>query len=200
MGAKIGPAPALHDGGPSGAESPRGHRKCPSNRGSWRSRRPGDPQDGCRGRAPGGAARPPRIRDPGGRVGGRTEWGRRATGAKYHEHQLRADRVGVAADRPRPRRNRCLLGVRLLVGDAGAVACAQGDGTPPCPDVELDSIQPGGEQHRGGYRSRHPGAAAVGRETQKPVDGRRAEGNVDGSRKHGKQRSVTKAHEVKQAT
>ena len=78
--------------------------------------------------------------------------------AEHDEHQLRARRGGVAADRAGPGGHRGLDRIRLLVGDARAVARAEGDGTSRAPHAELHPLQPRRGQHR---RRRGPGARGV---------------------------------------
>ena len=90
--------------------------------------------------------------------------------AEHDQHQLRAHRIRVAAHRARSRRHRRVVRVGVLVGHAGTVARAEGDGTSPRPHAQLDPLQPRREQHRSGCRSRDHGAAAAGREAAESDD------------------------------
>ena len=64
-------------------------------------------------------------------------------------------RSRIALDRARPRRRCSLDRIRVLLGNAGALARPARHGIPRAPDAELDSPQPRRRQHRrtGGLRA-----------------------------------------------
>ena len=134
VGAARRPAAAVRHRRPAGAQPAGRHRERGRHRRPRRRRRPG-------------ATRrwPPRRRGSRrcaiGSSSGilaavrrrRAQRRRRPARAEHHEHQLRAGRIGVAADRPRSRGHRRVVGLGLLVGHARAVARAEGDGTARTP-------------------------------------------------------------------
>ena len=98
---------------------------------------------------------------------------RRAARAQHDQHQLRGHRGGVAPDRARPRRDRRVDRVGLLVRHAGTVARAARHGPAHAPHPELDPPQPRRRQHR--RRSRLlPRRAAQGRREAALGDGSEA--------------------------
>ena len=100
------------------------------------------------GAASGRAARSTRGGHPVVGAGHRSQRRRRAARAEHDQHQRRARRSGVVADRPRPRRHRGVVRIGVLVGHARTVARVEGDGLSARPDARLDSLQPRDEQYR----------------------------------------------------
>ena len=122
--------------------------------------------------APLGTARPAGERDSVVGAEHRRERLARGARAQHHQHQLRSHRSRVAADRAGPRRGRGIDGIGVLVGNARAVARAEGDEPVEPSRAELHPVQPGRVEYRGTDRSGDRDPAADRRQTQNIVRGR----------------------------
>ena len=137
------PRAAAADRRPAGAQPPGRHRERRRDRRHGRRGAHRRGQDGRRrprvSRRCAIGSRPASLRAvPGTAVNG----SRRGARAEHDQHQLRSRRGRVAADCARPRRHRGVDRLGLLVGNARAVARAEGDGLQCPPRAELDPLQP----------------------------------------------------------
>ena len=101
-----------------------------------------------RGRPDRGAARSPRSNRGQGHPWHSGERRPRRARAQHHEHQLRPGGGRKPPDRARPGRDRRVDRFGMLVGNAGALACAPRDGLSGPPDPELAAVQPRLVLHR----------------------------------------------------